>query len=99
MFREINEAVRRDKEAYDEATVEFNEKERFYNMNRAMWKENKQYAEIRKHRWDKDEARKEQTRKKKVFEATKAKSKEHHLLVNYSSSEGNSIKGTGRGNM
>ena len=46
------------------------------------------YDEIRAARWDKDEARKEQTRRKKDMDATKAKAGPHYQVVNYNSSEG-----------
>ena len=75
--------------AYSDASQYFNKCEQFYESNKKLWKDTKEYDKIRNARWDKDEARKEQTRRKKDLAATKAKAGPHHTIVNYNSSEGN----------
>ena len=88
----MNKQVANARLAYNEATKYFNERETHYRSNQRMWKDTKEYGKIREARWTKDEARKEQTRKKKECDAVLAKSKEHHLNVNYNTSEGISLR-------
>merc|ERR1712147_156053 len=73
--------------AYRQAQAHFEDREAYYEGNKLKWKETKSYDSVRQARWDKDEARKEQTRRKKDLDATRAKAGPHHTVVNYNSSE------------
>ena len=88
-FSDMVKEVEEKEHAYFDASQYFSKCEQFYESNKKFWKDSKEYDKIRNARWDKDEARKEQTRRKKDLAATKAKAGPHHTIVNYNSSEGN----------
>ena len=90
VFRDMNNEIQMKRKAYSNAENDYDMKERHYRSNSQLWKEQKAYDEIRTARWNKDEARKEQTRRKKDLDATLMKAGPMFRAVNISSSEGNS---------
>jgi len=84
---EMEKEVETKERAYRSAQAYFEDREAYYEGNKQTWKESKSYDSVRQARWDKDEARKEQTRRKKDLDATRAKHGPNHTVVNYNSSE------------
>lgn len=71
-----------------QVTRKFDDSERTYRENIAMWERSGQWEIKRQARYAKDEARKRMTKVGKEIDALYKKNGPHHYVINFNSSEG-----------